>query len=235
MSGLAATLKLDVVRQARSRLYGVGVFIAIVSGLLGRAFFGPEDAGPFLATLSLLSLGGTTYIFGASLVLMDKTEGTLSALRASPLTANAYIASKVVTLTAFSMIECAIIYAVGFFGTPLDFVSLFGGVALLGVFYSLLSMGQVAAYDSVFSFLIPGAMIVGSVTQWPALFVLSIGPPELWYFIPTQGPLLVMLGSSEHLATWQWIYALAMSGASITLAALWAKRRFAHFIGMVER
>ncbi len=95
-------------------------------------------------------------------------------------------------------------------------------------------MGQVASHDSVFSFLIPGALLVGSITQWPVLYVLEVGPPEVWYFIPTMAPLLLMLASTEPLATWQWVYAITVSLGSIALVAWWAERRFARHIGLPE-
>ena len=234
MSVLTATLRLDVRLQARSRLYAIGVFVAVLSGIVARVLFEPAQAGNVLAVLYLLGVGGTTYIFGASLVLMDKSQGTLLALGTSPLTSTAYMLSKAITLTTFATIESAIIYLVGFFGTPLDFAPMILGVVFLGLFYSFISMGQVARHDSVFSFLIPGAIVVGSVAQLPAMYVLEVGPPELWHLIPTQGPLLLMLAGDTSLAAWQWAYAIGMSLLSVALAAVWARQRFRRFITLSE-
>lgn len=225
---------MDLRLQARSKLYTIGVAVAVLLGLVARFLFDRDDAGNVLAVFYLLGLGGTTYIFGASLVLLEKSQGTLRALRTTPLTSAVYIMSKVITLTSFTVIEGAIIYAVGFFGVPLNPLPLVLGVVCLGVFYTFLGMGQVASHDSVFSFLIPGALLIGSVTQWPFLYVLEIGPPLLWHFIPTQGPLLLMLAASEPLALWQWVYGIGVSLASICLAGWWAKRRFASFISLQE-
>ncbi len=234
MNLLSATLALDVRLQARSKLYAIGLVVAVLLGLVARFIFDRDDAGRVLAVFYLLGLGGTTYIFGASLVLLEKSQGTLQALRTTPLTATAYIMSKVITLTSFAAIESAIIYAVGFFGVPLNPVPLVFGVVCLGMFYTFVGMGQVASLDSVFSFLIPGAMVVGSVLQWPFLYVLDIGPPLLWHLIPTQGPLLMMLAASEPLESWQWVYGIGVSLASVGLAGWWAKRRFARFISLQE-
>ena len=103
MSSLAAALTLDLRLQARSRLYQVGVVVALLMGVAARYFFPAEVVGRLLPALYLLALGGTTYMVGASLVLMERSEGTLRALRASPLTASEYIAAKVLTLTAFAL------------------------------------------------------------------------------------------------------------------------------------
>ena len=175
MNLLSATLTLDVRLQARCKLYTIGLVVAVLLGLVARFIFDRDDAGRVLAVFYLLGLGGTTYIFGASLVILEKSQGTLQALRTTPLTATAYIMSKVITLTSFAAIESAIIYAVGFLGVPLNPVPLVFGVVCLGVFYTFVSMGQVASHDSVFSFLFPGALVVGSVLQWPFLYVLDVG------------------------------------------------------------
>ncbi len=114
MSLLLASLKLDVKLQARSKLYAIGIFVAILLGLVGRFCIHSDYAGRLLAVFYLAGLGGTTYFFGASLVLLEKSEGTLQALRTSPLTSTAYIASKVMTLTSFALLESAIVYAVAF-------------------------------------------------------------------------------------------------------------------------
>ncbi len=234
MKPLAATLKLDVQIQARSKLYTIGIAVAVVMGLVGRFLFDPDHAGRVLAAFYLLGIGSTTYIFGASVVLMEKSQGTLHALRTSPLTATTYIASKTITLTAFAAVESAIVYVIAFYGAPINPLPLALGVVVLGVLLVFVGMGQVAPHDSVFAFLIPGALIVGSVLQWPFLYVLGIGPPVLWHLIPTQGPVLLMLGASEPLPPWQWVYAAGMSALALAAAHIWAQRRFARFIRLRE-
>ena len=152
MSTLPATLKLDVRLQARSKLYAIGIAVALLFGFAGRYFVNPNYAGNVLAVFYLIGIGGTTYFFAASLVLLEKSEGTLQALRTTPLTSTAYITSKVITLTSFALIESAIVYFVAFFGVPLNPAPLIFGVVSLGVTYTLVSLGQVASHDSVTAF-----------------------------------------------------------------------------------
>ena len=234
MTGLAATLKLDVQIQARSKLYTIGIAVAILLGLVGRFIFSYEHAGRVLAAFYLLGIGSTTYIFGASLVLLEKTQGTIDALRTSPLTATTYMASKAITLTAFATIESAIVYVIAFYGAPVSPLPLALGVIMLGILFVFVGLGQVAPHDSVFTFLVPGALLVGSVIQWPVFYLLGIGPQILWYMVPTQGPVILMLGASEPLAGWQWLYGVGMSLAAVAIAHTWARRRFARFIGLQE-
>ena len=233
MSLLFATLKLDVRLQARSKLYAIGVLVAVLLGLAGRFFVHPDYAGRVLAVFCLTGLGGTTYFFAASLVLLEKSEGTLQALRTTPLTSTAYITSKVMTLTSFAVIESAIVYGIAFYGIPLSLFPMFCGVVCLGVLYTLVGLGQVASHNSVTAFLLPGAVIVTLIMELPMFFVIT-GPEPVWYLIPTHGSLLLMLGATATLEIWQWTYAIVVLLVSIVLAFWWAKRRFARFIALQE-
>ncbi|MEM9304549.1 MAG: hypothetical protein AAGE01_20725 [Pseudomonadota bacterium] len=233
MNGLLATIKLDIRCQARSGLYAVGIFTAVLFGLIGR-LIPVEYAGRTLSVIYLLSLSTTTYVFCASQVLADKTQGTLLALRAAPLTANAYMASKILTLTTFSVVEAAVIYGVGFWGADLNLLPLLVGVVVLGLLYACIGLGQVAKHTSVLTFLLPGVAIVGSVSQLPMLYVLGIGPAVLYYGIPSMAPLLLMIGTSEALEAWQWAYAIGVSIAAIAAAGLWAQASFRRYIQLSE-
>ncbi len=233
MSGLVATIKLDIRCQARSGLYAVGIFTAVLFGLLGR-LIPVEYAGRTLSVIYLLSLSTTTYLFCAVQVLADRTQGTLQALRATPLTARTYMLSKILTLTTISLVEAALIHAVGFWGVALDPLPLLLGVIVLGLLYACIGLGQVAGHSSVLTFLLPGAAMVGTVSQLPVLHVLGIGPSALYYLIPSTAPLLLMLATSQALSAWQWVYAIAVSIGAIGVAAWWARQRFRHHIQLSE-
>lgn len=235
MSGLVATLKLDVVRQARARLYAVGLFGAVLFGLVGRFVLPERYVGEALAGLYLLALSSTTFMFSASQVLMDRSGGTLLALRASPLTANAYMGAKVLTLTAFSAVEAAVMYAIAFWGVPVHPFPLVLGVLGLGVMYAYIGLALVARHPSVLAFLFPSAALVGMVTQFPVFYVLEVGPPALYYAIPSMGPLLLMLASTRELSAGQWVYAVGMTVGFTVLVARWAQGQFREHLALSER
>ena len=81
MSTLPATVHLDVKLQARSKLYAIGILMAVLLGVAGRYMVQPDYAIQVLAVFYLTGIGATTYFFAASLVLLEKSEGTLQALR----------------------------------------------------------------------------------------------------------------------------------------------------------
>jgi fluoroquinolone transport system permease protein len=226
-------LRLDVRLQARSRLYVIGIGLAVLLGLGGRALEG-ASAGRLLTAFYLLGLGSSTYVFSAALVLLERSQGTLAALRASPLTTPVYLGSKVLSLTLFAMLESVIVYAVGFADTPTHLGVLAVGLASLGILYTLLGLGQVARHDSVTAFLMPGALLLGTVVQLPVMHLLGVEPALLWYLIPTQGPMLLILAAFEPLEPWQWGYAVGMSMAAMAASAWWARRRFSRFVQLAD-
>jgi len=220
--------------QSRAKLYTIGVGVAVAVGLLARFLVDLDAAGRVLVAFYLLGLGGTTYMFGGALVLLEKSEGTLHALRVTPLTSRRYLASKTLTLTTFAVIESAIVYGIAFLDVPANPAILLVGVVAMGVFYTLIGLAYVAPHDAVTTFLVPGTFLIVGTLQLPVFYLLEVGPPTLWYLIPSQGSLLIMLGAFEPLEVWQWVYAVTMTAGTIAAAGFWARRRFRRFIRLQE-
>lgn len=235
MSHLSAAVRLDVRLQARNSLYAIGVVVALVFGFAARFLVPVDLTGRVLSAFYLVAVGGTTYMFGASMVLLEKGERTMEALRTSPLTAREYIASKALTLSAFALAEAAIVVLVAGRGALESPVPLAIGVLVLGVCYTLVGIGQVAPCQSVTSFLFPGALVVSLVLQLPIFHVAGIGPTLLWYVVPTQAPLLLIMGAFEPLSPWQWGYAVAVSVGAVWASYAFARARFRAHIGFSER
>lgn len=222
----SSTLGLDVRQQGRSQLYVVGFGVALAMGLMGRFLIPASWLGRALPIFYLLGIGGTTYMFGASMVLLDKTEGTLDALRVTPLRVEEYLGSKALSLTSFALLESGVVYLVAGGWEAVTPLPLFAGAAVLGSSLTCMGMGQVASHDSVTSFLVPGAVFVSLVVQLPVFYALDIGPSVLWYCTPTQGPMLLMLAGSESLTCLQWVYAVLVSLALMTGSYAYARLRF---------
>ncbi len=235
LSHLNAAVGLDVRLQARNSLYAIGVVVALVFGIAVRFLVPVDVTGRVLSAFYLVAVGGTTYMFGASMVLLEKGERTMEALRTSPLTAREYIASKALTLSAFALVEAAIVVVVAGRGAIESPVPLLVGVLVLGVSYTLLGIGQATPYQSVTTFLFPGAVVVSLVLQLPIFHVAGMGPTLLWYVIPTQAPLLLIMGGFEPLDPWQWFYATSVSVAAVWASYVFARARFRTHIGFLER
>jgi fluoroquinolone transport system permease protein len=66
------------------------------------------------------------------------------------------------------------------------------------------------------------------------MHLLGVEPALLWYLIPTQGPMLLILAAFEPLEPWQWGYAVGMSMAAMAASAWWARRRFSRFVQLAD-
>lgn len=236
MSLLWATIKLDVRLQARSKLYAIGVVVALLFGVAARFFFDPANAPTVLACFFLLGTGGTTYFFCAAMVLLEKSQGTLRALRTTPLTSGVYIGSKMITLVSFALLESLIVFAIVYQGSSaqIQLLPMFAGLLILSVLQVFLGLALVAPHDSITAFIFPTALIAGVAMQLPVFYALQVGPASLWYLAPTQGPFLLMLASAKPLQSWQLGYALLTSAAALGLSYLWCRRRFSRFIRLQE-
>lgn len=231
---LRAGLVHDVRLQARAQLYAIGVGVAVLMGLAGRFLFDADALRWLLPVFFLVGLGGTTFLFGASLVLFEKDEGTLMALRVSPLRTQEYVLSKALTLSTFATVESLITFAVAGAPWPDRPWMLLGGVWLLGVAYTLLGLAVVASHDSVTAFLLPDGVLWAGVLQLPFLYALDLGPAWVWHLIPSQAFLLLMLGAYAPLSSGQAAYAAVGALGSVAVAWWWVRRRFARHVGLRE-
>ncbi len=230
MSHLLSAMRVDVILQARSRLYHIGIGIAVVMGVVVRLFIGHDALRSALPILVLIGMGNTTYVFVAGMVLFEKGEHTLDALVVSPLSVPAYRLSKVITLTAFAVVETAILLVIAFGVTGFNPWLLALGALAVGVMYALTGLVQVVRYNSVTDFLMPGAMIVGLVPALPLLDVLGIWPSSMWYLIPTYAPLLILTAAFRSIETWQWVYAIGYSALLIAVGSVLARGAFVKHI-----
>ncbi len=230
MSRLGAALRLDIRLQARSRLYIIGIVVAVLMGLAGRFFFAPGTAAVVLPVFYLLGIGGTTFMFGASMLLLEKSQGTLQALRVSPLTATEYLGSKAATLTTFALVESAIVFALVYRGGDFSPLLLLAGLIVLGLAYTYIGIGMACSHDSVTGFLFPGATVVSVILQLPFLGLLDMGPDWLWTLIPSSAPLALMAAAFG--ADVLWSHAIGVSLLLLGASMGYAHARFRRHIGL---
>lgn len=232
MRRLRATLLLDTKVQAKSQLYTIGIGVAVLMGLMVRFLVPVEHVGRGFAAFILLGIGGTTYTFGASMLLLEREAGVLSALRVTPLTTRDYLLSKSFTLTTFALVETAIVYGISARGVATWFPALLLGGAVLGVFYSLVGLGLAAGYDVITRFLLPMGATVAMVLQFPFLQLIGIGDWWMWAVVPSTAPLLLIQAAFEPLTTIQWVYALSMSVVMLVGAWAYCTYRFRVHVGL---
>lgn len=234
MKALLATLRLDVKLQHKNKLYAIGLGVALLLGLALRFLIPQEWLGRALPAFFQMGLGATTFMFAASMVLLERSERTLQALRVSPLTSALYVHSKLLTLVAFAILESLLIFAFASQGVVINMFYLLLGMAVLGGFYVYLGLILVAPFSSVTKFLLPTGTVAALITQLPALSVLEVGSKYLWWCIPTQAPLLLMRAAFEPISTQEWAYALGVSIVGLIVLGLVCVRRCADALGLAR-
>ncbi len=228
---LAAAIALDAKVQARNQLWGISVFVGLV-GAAALAWLSPPDrVGGTIPMALLLFAGGSTLLYVVAMLLMERSDGTLSAISVSPLRRWEYLASKVLTLTALATIE-SVVMAYGALAVlarrdAVDWPSpvFFAGVVALGALHVLIGVILVVRYRRINEVLLPmGAIAL--VLQLPAFWMVGAIEGSWALAIPSAAPTLLVRAGFVPLTIGQWIYAVAGTTALLVGAALWASRAF---------
>lgn len=160
MKGFAEVVRFDVVVQARNGFYWASGFVvlflcALLTALPAAVFSSPALWVPALVAFNLQI---TTFFFVAGLLLLEKDEGTLTALGISPLSARSYLLARTITLTTLATLETLVVVWFGF-GLPASW-ALLAGILAMAITYTAFGLTVAARYESVNSFLLPASVIV---------------------------------------------------------------------------
>ena len=186
MRRLAATVDVDMRVQLRNGLYLATAFVVISSILFLRWL--PDPAAEFLLPVVLLeNVLINTFYFVSALLLLERLEGTFTAQSVTPLRTDEYLTSKVLTLTALSVVESLLI-ATAVAGFEIRVVGLTLGVVLAGTLFCLSGVALIARYRSINEFILP-SVLYSSLLSLPILGFLGVGARGWYLPHPIQGPL----------------------------------------------
>jgi len=182
----AATLGTDVRLQLRNGFYYATALVVACSILLLRWL--PADTTAALLPVVLLgNIVVNTFYFVSGLLLLERGEGTFVAQGVTPLRDDEYLASKLLTLVALSLLESLLIAAavVGLDGR-LALMAL--GIALAAALFCVAGVGLVVRYESINEFIMP-SVLYAFLLSLPMLGYFGVGA-RVWYLPhPIQGPL----------------------------------------------
>ena len=197
MTRLAATLRSDIRVQLRNGFYVATAFVAACSIVLMR-WLPPELAAVLLPVVLLGNIVMNTFYFVGGLLLLERVEGTFAAQSVTPLRAVEYLASKVLTLTALSLIESLLI-ATAVVGFDAQLVTMSLGITLAATLFCLFGIALIVRYESINEFLMPSVLYT-FLLSLPVLGYLGLGARELYLAHPIQGPLELMKGPAPYTA-----------------------------------
>ncbi len=227
MSRFMTALRLDVLTQQRYNLFYGAAFAALVWIVALRAL--PRDLLPVAVPLVVFfDLAVVGFYFLAAAVLFEKGEETLCALIVTPLRFSEYIAAKLVSLSMLAVLM-SLVVIVTTYGFGFDWLLVLLGVALMSCISLLLGFISVAPFRSFTNFLIP-SQLPAIILYIPLLDAFGVLHHPLFYLLPSYGPLLLIQGAFDHIATWQIGYAVVAGTLWIVALAWLAQRMFDRYI-----
>ncbi len=231
MSALLTALRWDMVLQARNGFYWTTAFVVLVVGALLLAV--PEaaraDAGAWVPAIIASNLQITTFFFMAGLMLLERDEGTLTALAVSPFTPGAYVAARTITLTALAAVETILLVWVGF-GAGGSWLPILAGTAAIGVIYTGCGAAIATRYESVNGMLLPASAFV-ALLLLPLLPHFGLAPRTPFLLHPIE-PALTLIRAGYG-GTSRAMLAFGAVGSAVwsAMAFLWGR----HAVGRLMR
>jgi fluoroquinolone transport system permease protein len=227
---LFSTFVCDVVIQFRNGFYYVSAFFILVWVAILQLL--PDDSrlnmSLIVPAFMMLNLLITTFYFIGALVLLEKSERTLTGLVLTPLRDYEYLTAKIASLTLLAIMETALI--IGFvFGVDFAWLPLLAGMIVLGAIYTLLGFVAIARYHSINEYLLPSGLIVTAL-MLPLLDHFGLWQSLLFYLHPVQPPLILMRSAFVAVESWQMAYAVIGSLVWFALSFGWAHRIFYRFV-----
>lgn len=225
MRAFVAALRWDVVLQARNGFYWASAFVVLVVGGLLLAV--PEAARAngaiWVPAILAVNLQITTFFFMAGLMLLERDEGTLTALAVSPLTPAGYLATRTVTLTALAAVETIVLVLIAF-DAGRSWLLVLSGTAALGVIYTGIGAVVATRYASINALLLPASLVV-TLLLAPLLGHLGLAPRRLFLLHPIEPALTLIQAGYAPATSGELGFGAAGSLVWSAVAFLWARRR----------
>lgn len=228
MSRLASTLRLDATLQVRHRVYLIVLGATLGLALAIRSVVTPEQLEFFMPVLAMYGVSLTTVFLVGVLLLLERSEGTLSVVMVSPLRPSEYLASKLITLAGLALVESTIVAVVAY-GLGWSF----GWFVLAVVMRASMGVGVGVAvgvrYSSITRFLFPG-ILASLAFDFPNFWYFEIWPTSLFYLWPSMPPLLLAKSAFFAVEPLQLVYAFVYGPLVVGAALFWASRSIDRFV-----
>jgi len=227
MRRFLGSLRKDAVLQFRGGFYYVGAFVAIlyVALLSQLPDEWPLDLPLIIPAVLFINLMVTTFYFVAAMVILERDEGTLAALAASPLRPREYLAAKTVSL-AFLAIAENLAVLLFFYGAEFGPLALLAGLIMLCAFYTFVGIITIARFNSINSFIIPSGFAVALLVAPPLLQHFGAVSGWIYYLHPMQPYLSLIAAAFTAPAVGEIAYGVVAGGLWLALAYEGARRAY---------
>lgn len=229
MTRLGVALRAEVRLQWRYRFLQAGIFSGGMWLLMLLPL--PQDlrslAEPYVMLGDMTIIG---WFFIAGAVFYEKGDRTLNALVATPLRFGEYLASKLITLVALSMV-IAIFVATATHGIGYNLGMLLIGGLLGAPLMLLVSFITSMPFSSVSNWFLPSTIPLAALNL-PIIYYSGLWEAPWFYLVPTQGPLLFFGAAFDQKALAGWQIAYGVVYPLLFAAALYlpARRMFNRYV-----
>ena len=169
-----------------------------------------------------MNLQITTFFFVAGLMLLERDEGTLTALSVSPLTPAVYLATRTVTLTALAVVETITLVLIAF-DAGRSWLFVLAGTLALGVIYTGLGAAIATRYASINALLLPASLVV-TLLLLPLFAHVGLAPRSLFLLHPIEPALTLIRAGYAPASAGELVFGGAGSLAWSAIAFLWGRR-----------
>jgi fluoroquinolone transport system permease protein len=222
MRWIAAT-RYDAQFQWRHGFYGVYVLVcALYLMLLYFIPAGYKETVTILLTFSDPSALGL--ILAGGIVLLEKDQGIHDSLFVTPLRLGEYLFAKALSLSALSLTAAWAIHVFSS-GVPLSPFRFSLGVLLTSSFFTFLSIGVAVRSRSINGFILL-SQLYALPFALPLLHFFGIGKTFMYVVFPTEGSLLLLKSTYQHVPLVVTIYAVIILILGNAGAFFWAYRSF---------
>jgi fluoroquinolone transport system permease protein len=218
-------LRWDVVLQARNGFYWASAFLVVLISalMLSVPDAARANSAVWVPAILTINLQITTFFFVAGLLLLERAEGTLTALAVSPLSATEYLAIRTCTLTGLAAAETMAIVWIGF-GASGSWWLLLTGTAALGVIYTGFGAVVAARYESVNALLLPASAFL-TLLLLPLLAHFGLVPRVLFLVHPLEPPMTLLRAAYGAIGRTEVAFGIIGSLGWSALAFVWGRKR----------
>jgi fluoroquinolone transport system permease protein len=208
----------------RFRIIESAFLVVIIGTLLLYLSDRLEGQAPLWVPAAILTnLQITTFFFVAGLILLEKDEGTLSALAVSPLSPATYLTMRILGLTILAAAETVAVVWLGF-GAIGRWPFILVGTAALGIIYTAFGAAFAVRYDSVNAFLLPASVVI-LLLMLPLLPHFGLTTRGILVLHPLEPALTLLRGGFDALSRADTVFGIVGSAAWSAIAFAWAQRR----------
>ena len=228
MSRLTSTLRLDAQLQARNKVYLIIGVAAFAFAFAFDALLTPDQLQFFMPVLIMYGVSMTTVFLVGVLLLIERSQGTLSVVMVSPLRPAEYLASKLITLTVLALVESAIMAVVAY-GLGFSFAWFVLAVVMRASMGVAVGIADGVRFRSITRFLVP-AIGLSLAFDLPNIWYFELWPSPLFYLWPSMPPLLLAKAAFVEVEPLQLVYALLYGALVVGAALIWASRSIDRFV-----